>query len=142
MQTSIFTGARKSPPISLATRCANCAATTCARPGCGSRAMRCEALVVPDVRLARDRGPFLDIAREARAELLRAAAHRVDAELGEALAHIGQAHDTRHLLLQSRHDRGRRARGGEECSPQPYFDLRNAGFGERRHVGPGRVALR
>src|SRR5207247_9656925 len=53
------------------------------------------SLVVPDVRGARDRGPFLDVAREARAELLRAAADRLDAQLCQAFAHIGPAHDAR-----------------------------------------------
>src|SRR2546423_10763793 len=102
MPTSIFTGARKSPPISSATRCASCAATTCARPGCGSRATRCETLFVPDGRGARDRGPFLDVAREARAELLRAAADRIDAQLGQAFVHIAQPHYASCCLLQPR----------------------------------------
>src|SRR5882762_11642131 len=137
MPTSIFTGARKSPPISSATRCASCAGTTCARRACGSRATRYETLVVPDVRGARDRGPFLDVAREDAAQLLRAAADRIDAQPSQAFAYIGQAHDARDLLLQPRHDRRRRARGSEEGGPQPDFDVDSL-LGEGRQIGPGR----
>src|ERR1051326_2419259 len=98
-------------------------------------------LLLRNLRLLDHAGPALRLADEELAQLLGAARARLDAELGEALLHVGRGERLLELGVHAPdHRRGRLRRRGERV-PRGDVVPRDPRLLHRRHVGQAGEAL-
>src|SRR5882672_3251295 len=91
---------------------------------------------------AGDARRVLDLALHEARELRRCHRHRLGAEPGEALAHLGRGDDARDVGGDALDHGLRRRRRCPEAIPELELEAWNTSLGDGRHVGQERRALR